>query len=105
MKVRRIATASGSAIASGLTISTSSCSVSSAPRFAFAANESGRSFTSTRVPGGSSAGTLPGMFAITSSSSTCGASAGSDVSSSAAWPCEMTTALTFMPAPDDRPRR
>ena len=78
MKVRRIATASGSAIASGLTISTSSCSVSSAPTFAFAAKESGRSFTCTRVPGGSSAGTLPGMFAITSSSSTCGASGGSE---------------------------
>ena len=37
----------------------------------------------------------PGVFATTRISSTCGTSAGSDRSSSAAWPCETTTADTF----------
>ena len=41
----------------------------------FAANGRGRGFSSTRAPSGTSP-TLPGRFAITTSSSTCGASAG-----------------------------
>ena len=49
--------------------------VAAKPSFAFAANESGRGFSTTRAPSGS-APTRPGTFAITSSSSTCGASAG-----------------------------
>ena len=60
MNVRRIATASGSAIASGLTISTSSCCVRSAPRFAFAAKESGRAFSRTRASGGQLGGDAAG---------------------------------------------
>ena len=46
------------------------------------------------MPGGAE----PGTFAITSSSSTCGRSAGSDCSSCAALPCETTIAETFIRA-------
>ncbi len=105
MNPRSTATAPGSGSASGFAIRTSSWAVCSAPRFAFAANESGASFVMTRAEGGSSAGRLPGTFAITSSSSTCAASAGSECASSAACPWEMTTALTFTRAPHGRHRR
>jgi hypothetical protein len=83
MKSRRIATASGSGTASGFAITTASPDVAEKPRFAFAANESGRSFSSTRTPSGT-APTLPGRLATTTTSSTCGASAGSERSSSRA---------------------
>ena len=97
------ATAPGSGTASGLDTSTYSPVVAATPAFTFAANVRGRGLSSTRAPAGS-APTLPGRFAITTSSSTWGASAGSDASSSRAWPCETTIAETVTRAPPGRPR-
>ena len=62
------------------------------------------SFSSTRVPSGTRP-TLPGTSLTTTSSSTCGASAGSDASRSAADPCETTTAETFTARVPRRRRR
>src|SRR5579884_826792 len=64
------------------------------PRFAFAAYDNGRAFSTTCVPGGSSAGRLSATFATRTSSSTWGASFGRSSPSSEACPCETTTAET-----------
>ena len=63
----------------------------------FAAKLSGRSFSWTRAPCASS-GALSRVFAITSSSSTSGASAGSELERSRRWPCETTIAETLTSA-------
>ena len=65
------------------------------PRFTFAASVRGVWFSTKRAPTGSSP-TLPGTFATTTSSSTCGRRAGRDSSSSRAWPCDTTTAETVV---------
>ncbi len=95
-KATRVATAPGFAIASGLTFSRYSPLVAAMPRLTFAASESGRGFSSTRTPSGTSAAE-PGRFATTTASSTWGRSAGSDRARSASCPCETTTAETFTP--------
>ena len=66
------ATAPSSGYASGFETTTYSPVVPVIPTLTLAANESGRSFSSTRTPSGT-APTLPGRFAITSRSSTCAA--------------------------------
>ena len=100
------ATASGSGIASGFAYSTHSPVVARTPRLTFSARRRGRSFSIRRASGGRTGGAEPGRFATTTSSSTCRASAGSNVSSSSACPCETTTAETFTsPEPPRRPGR
>ena len=69
------ATACGSGIASGLTFRTYSPLVAAIPRLTFAASGSGRGFSRTRTPSGTTR-TESETFAMTSVSSTCETSAG-----------------------------
>ena len=79
MNARSTATAPGSSTASGLETSTSSPVVARVPALMLAAKLAGRAFSITRAPSAST-GPEPGVFAITTTSSTCGTSAGSDSS-------------------------
>ena len=69
------------------------------PRLTFVARLSGCGFSSTRTPSGIGSATEPGRFETTTVSSTCGTSAGSSRTSSAACPCETTTAETLTGSP------
>ena len=72
MNARSASTAPGSGTASGFAESTSSAVVSARSMFTFAPKPSGCSLWTASTP----SGTEPGMFAITTSSSTCVAQGG-----------------------------
>ncbi len=97
-------TASGAGTTSGFEKSTQSHVVAAMPRLTFSESRRGRAFSSTRTAPASPDGTEPGVFATTTSSSTCRASTGTSVSSSRACPWDTTIAATLIArAPPGRP--